>query len=80
LNNMGKCLSAQNHTEEGLTYFNQAVQVDPDNLEARYNLATGLLLLNRKAEAVSELNELLRRDPTFEPALNAQAALRAEGF
>lgn len=76
LNNMGKCLSSQNHTEEGVTYFQQAVQVDPENFEARYNLATALMLLKRPEEAIKELNDLLARNPNFEPAVRAMEIIR----
>ena len=45
----------------------QVVALDPDHLEARHNLALAFLRLRREAEALVEIEEVLRRAPDFAP-------------
>jgi tetratricopeptide (TPR) repeat protein len=53
-----------------------AVQLKPDYLEARYNLGSSYLTLGRADEAIAELQEVLRKEPGFEPA--QRALMKAE--
>ena len=65
---------------EALLQFLKAVQIDPDYIEARYNLAMSYLIQDRASEAVVEFQEILRRKPDFAPARAGyeRARLRAE--
>src|SRR4029450_14159181 len=58
LNNAyGVMLQQQGRVEESLAYFRTAVQLDPRNGDASYNLALALLNLDRAAEALGILNQ-----------------------
>jgi tetratricopeptide (TPR) repeat protein len=59
----GLALSRAAKPAEALVAFQQAVQLDPKNVEARVNLGKTQLTLGHVNEAISELREALRLDP-----------------
>lgn len=58
--------------------FRQAVAADPDDPEARHNLAAALVRLGRRDDAADELAELLRRRPDFYLGHFTLGTLRAQ--
>jgi tetratricopeptide (TPR) repeat protein len=75
----GLALSRAAKPAEALVAFQQAVQLDPKNVEARINLGKTQLTLGHVNEAISELRESLRQDPESTQAkrLLSQAYRRA---
>jgi len=75
----GLALARAAKPEEALAAFQQAVQLDPKNAEARANLGKTQLNLGNLNEAISELREALRLDPrnTQAKRLLSQAYRRA---
>jgi tetratricopeptide (TPR) repeat protein len=75
----GLALARTAKPEEALAAFQQAVQLDPKNAEARANLGKTQLNLGNLNEAISELREALRLDPrnTQAKRLLSQAYRRA---
>jgi Flp pilus assembly protein TadD len=75
----GLALSRAAKPAEALVAFQQAVQLDPKNVEARVNLGKTQLALGHVNEAISELRESLRQDPenTQAKRLLSQAYRRA---
>jgi tetratricopeptide (TPR) repeat protein len=59
----GLALSRAAKPAEALVAFQQAVQLDPKNVEARVSLGKTQLTLGHVNEAISDLRESLRRDP-----------------
>jgi tetratricopeptide (TPR) repeat protein len=59
--------------------FRQALLLQPDSITARLNLAVALMKQNRGAEALAELEIILRQDPTNASALQYSAQLRQAG-
>jgi len=59
----GLALARAAKPAEALAAFQQAVQLDPKNVEARVSLGKTQLTLGHVNEAISELRESLRRDP-----------------
>ena len=58
-------------TEEALTEFRAVLRIDRDFRDAHCNLATLLLRLGRRDEAVAHLREALRLKPD-DPQVKAQ--------
>jgi len=75
----GLALARAAKPAEALAAFQQAVQLDPKNVEARLSLGKTQLTLGHVNEAISELRESLRRDPrnTQAKRLLSQAYRRA---
>jgi tetratricopeptide (TPR) repeat protein len=75
----GLALARAAKPAEALAAFQQAVQLDPENVEARVSLGKTQLTLGHVNEAISELRESLRRDPenTQAKRLLSQAYRRA---
>jgi len=66
--NLGKALEKEAHTEEGITAFRRALDLDPSHISARLSLARSQASIGQVEAAVAEFREMLRRDPG-----NAQA-------
>ena len=56
--------------DEALQHFNEALQTDPLNADAHYNLALFLSKLGRTADAIKHYSEALRLKPYYEYAAN----------
>ncbi|MBL4701723.1 MAG: tetratricopeptide repeat protein [Phycisphaeraceae bacterium] len=63
------------NTEQARTYYNNSLNLDPTNLEARLSLARISIAEQDFQQAESEYNALLAREPTNADALNGLLAL-----
>jgi tetratricopeptide (TPR) repeat protein len=50
------------------THYAEALRLNPDSYESRYNLARAWLQLGQKDKAIAALKEVLRARPNFQPA------------
>ncbi|MGA2749358.1 MAG: tetratricopeptide repeat protein [Verrucomicrobiota bacterium] len=64
---------------EAAEQFRQALLLEPDLVKTRLNLAVALMRLKRGAEALAELEIVLRQDPANALALQYAAQLRQKG-
>jgi tetratricopeptide (TPR) repeat protein len=71
--------AARTTVEEVLLDLESAVGDLPGRIDARYCRARGLWLLERKDEALGELNAVLQRRPDFVPAIYLRAVIAGEG-
>jgi tetratricopeptide (TPR) repeat protein len=62
-NNLGVAQDQTGRRDEAVANFERAVAISPNYLEARRNLVSVLLRLDRPAAAVSHLMEIIRLDP-----------------
>ena len=78
--NLGAALMARGNTDEAITHFRLAVQLDPDSPQAHGNLATALMLNGKPDEGIAQYRQALRIDPAFaEGHLNLAIALAQHG-
>jgi tetratricopeptide (TPR) repeat protein len=77
LNNLGRCLAEQGKTKEAINHFSDAARLNPNYLEAHFNLANAYMTERRYVEAMAEFNEALRIQPKFAPAERGLARARA---
>ena len=57
------------HEAEAISEYRTALRIQPNFIEARYNLGLALVKMpNQMPEARAEFQEVLRSDPDFEPA------------
>jgi len=61
-------LMPQNRIEESLQEFHTALSLDPLSPIMNMNYALTLLVARRSADAISHMQKLLERDPSFSPA------------
>jgi tetratricopeptide (TPR) repeat protein len=59
---LGSRLAAARQWAQAAEQFRCVIQIDPDHVQARYNLAFFLSRLGRTAEAVQQHRQVLRRD------------------
>lgn len=59
---------AKGQLEEGVSLLRSLIEADPDRLEARLLLGSTLALLARRAEAIQELEQVIRQHPGHAPA------------
>ncbi len=59
-----------------LSYSKQAVSSAPDNLDVRFNHSLVLVALNRKQDAIDELNKILAIDPNYTKAKYLRQQIR----
>ena len=77
-NMMGLEMRAQNRTEETLTYFEKAVQLNPKHVPALVNLGTEYRNVNRLPEAAAVLEQALAIDPnTLATYVNLMSVYRS---
>ncbi len=77
-NNLGGLAALANYHDAALEAFNQAIELSPKNLEARYNRAGVLMKFQRSEsfdQALFDLNESLRLNPDFYHAYCRRADL-----
>jgi tetratricopeptide (TPR) repeat protein len=66
--------------DRGVRHLDQALRIDPESVEAHYNLATALAWQGHPDEAVSQLELALKTTPTHVGShVNLGALLRARG-
>jgi tetratricopeptide (TPR) repeat protein/mono/diheme cytochrome c family protein len=66
--------------DRGIAHLQAALRLDPQSIEAHYNLATALAWQGQSTEAIANLNAVLASDPTHVQAhVNLGAMLRAKG-
>ena len=63
---------------EGLPYLSEAVDIDPNNSSVRYNFAVTLARLRQHDRAITQWQEILRRDGRTADTLSCLAAGYAE--
>jgi predicted Zn-dependent protease len=63
LNNQGADLEKTGKLREALEKYLAALELYPEHVGIRVNVAAALLRLGRRSEGISELREALRRDP-----------------
>jgi Flp pilus assembly protein TadD len=78
-NCLGIIRQRQNRKPEALASFKQAVQCDAADWHTRLNLAFAYLAAGSRDQAAAELQEVLRLQPTCEPAKQALAKLQSSG-
>lgn len=66
LNNLGMCWLIRKDYDKALSCFTQAAEVSPENTRYRSNMATALVLLNRKQEALSLYEQILPKEEALE--------------
>lgn len=66
---------ALRRTDAALEAYRQALDIDPDHLDALNNLADALNSMERKAEALPLLERALAVKPDYVPALNNRATV-----
>jgi tetratricopeptide (TPR) repeat protein len=71
VNNQAVAISRQDH--DGTALFRQAVAADPNDADYHFNLAVSLKRHGNAAEAMTELNQCLRRRPNDDEALTLHA-------
>ena len=65
--NLGLVLSDAGHPDQSIAPLRRALTLDPDLHQARFGLALALARTNKRAEALEEATELLRRLPGDAP-------------
>lgn len=76
----GMELSRQGRFEQAVGRFKQALIINPDYMEANFNVAAIELMQKKYDEAIKYFNKALEADPEFEPALLGLAgALEKKG-
>ncbi|MCU1236721.1 MAG: Tetratricopeptide 2 repeat protein [Candidatus Solibacter sp.] len=63
LNNQGSAFEKSGDIRSALERYRAALEIDPDHVGIRTNLAVALLKLGRWDEGISQMREALRRDP-----------------
>ena len=66
LNNLGMCWLIRKDYDKALKYFTQAAGVAPENTRYRSNMATALVLLGRRQEALSLYEQILPKEEALE--------------
>ncbi|NLH50154.1 MAG: tetratricopeptide repeat protein [Myxococcales bacterium] len=69
LNNLGTVAIEKGNATTAVAWFEKAVAANPANQKARLNLAHGLILLERLADAFAALQPVLQADPCQTKAL-----------
>lgn len=64
--------------EQALAHLEQALALDPQNTNARFNLALCLKRLHKDSQAESELDKLLAQDPQDASALDLRGRVQQE--
>jgi tetratricopeptide (TPR) repeat protein len=75
---LGVALCAKGALSEGLPYLSRAADLDPNNSSVRYNFAVTLARLRQHDRAITQWQEILRRDGRKADTLSCLAASYAE--
>jgi hypothetical protein len=80
LNNLAALLEEKGQSEMALTYYCQALRMNPEDAEVHNNLGLCLVKMGRRKEAISEFQAALRFNPYYGDAYsNLGFALMEEG-
>jgi tetratricopeptide (TPR) repeat protein len=71
-------LAQSGKIEEAIAHYEQALRIDPDYVQAHYNLGLALERLGRTPEAIEHYQQVLKLRPDFTPARNALSRLQAD--
>ncbi len=74
---LGLALLQSGKRDEGLAQLAEAVRLDPDNPDPRYNLARALLQQGRPTQALVHYRHVLKHKPDHLPTLGAMASILA---
>jgi len=66
LNNLGMCRLVMKDYEQALDCFTRAAGQTPENTRYRSNMATTLLLMNRRQEALALYEQILSKDEAWD--------------
>ncbi len=78
--NLAAVLQLRGKFDEAISYYKDALKVEPDSATARNSLAAALLLDGRIPDAIVQLRETLRLEPSYSNArYNLARALAASG-
>ena len=66
LNNLGMCWLIRKDYEKALEHFTQAAGIVPENTRYRSNMATSLVLLDRREEALALYEQILPKEEASE--------------
>ena len=66
LNNLGMCWLIRKDYEKALEHFTQAAGIVPENTRYRSNMATALVLLDRREEALALYEQILPKEEASE--------------
>jgi len=78
-NNLGNILNAKGETEEGFAHLSRAVELDPDNPEARDSLGTALLDRGQLDDAAAHFRRALEIRPHPGSTYNLGTVLLRQG-
>jgi tetratricopeptide (TPR) repeat protein len=73
---LGGALMQVGRVPEAISHWEQAVQINPDFVEAHYNLGIVLAQTGKSQEAAKHFEQALQIRPDFTDARNALARLR----
>jgi cytochrome c-type biogenesis protein CcmH/NrfG len=79
LGQVGAIYHSEHQFKDAATYYGQAVQVDPRNVELRNKLATSLYRSGDVDGAINQLNQALRYDPKDANSLFNLGIIRLHG-
>ncbi len=68
LNNLGTIMARRREYDYALTWFEKAVALDTNYVDARFNLANALLVTGRTNEAMGRLQDIVNQYPDHRPA------------
>jgi len=77
-NNLGNCNLLLNRYFPAIEQYRKAVELDPQNLEAQYNLATTLDTVGLLSQAMAPYDVFCRQAPASYAEQRAQACLRLQ--
>jgi tetratricopeptide (TPR) repeat protein len=65
---LGIALAAQGKHDAALAQYVEAIRLDPQQVQAHYNMGNSLVYLGRSAEAATQYREVLRINPGLRAA------------
>lgn len=69
----GKAAYENGDTDLSLSYFNEAIRLDPSSPEAHYGLGSGYRSKGEWSKAIAEYTEVIRLNPKFADAFSSRA-------
>ncbi len=78
LANLGAALVAKGDSFSAIKYFEKAIEIDPKNAKAYYNLGNAYMSLNRLEKAADEYKKAVETDPNYAMAYGNLAVALAQ--